>query len=83
MPRLAGPSGRDGKFQCPRGLLVSWGGFTKAARAEARRLFFQIQLWDSDALIDKVTKVYGRLPGETQAELPLRRIWTLVPDDSD
>ena len=37
-------------FGATRGLLVSWGGFTKAARAEARRLFFQIRLWDSDAL---------------------------------
>jgi hypothetical protein len=26
--------------------------------------------------------VYERLPGETQADLPLRRIWTLVPDET-
>jgi restriction system protein len=69
-------------FGATRGLLVSWGGFTKSARAEARRLFFQIRLWDSDALIDKITEVYEQLPGETQAELPLRRIWTLVPDET-
>ena len=67
-------------FGATRGLLVSMGGFTRAARAEARRLFFQIRLWDSDALIGKVTDVYERLSGETQAELPLRKIWTLVLD---
>jgi hypothetical protein len=36
---------------------------------------------DSDALVDKITDVYERLPGEIQAEVPLRRIWTLVPDE--
>lgn len=70
-------------FGASRGLLVSWGGFTKTARAEARRLFFQIRLWDSDAVIKKVQEVYELLPAETQAEIPLRRVWTLVPDDAD
>lgn len=70
-------------FGASRGLLVSWGGFTKTARAEARRLFFQIRLWDSNAVIEKVTEVYERLPPEVQADLPLRRIWTLVAEDAD
>jgi restriction system protein len=80
-PTLRELQGVMSNFGAARGLLVSWGGFTKAARAEARRLFFQIRLWDSDALVDKITEVYERLPGETQAEIPLRRIWTLVPDE--
>jgi restriction system protein len=82
-PTLRELQGVMTNFGATRGLLVSWGGFTKSARAEARRLFFQIRLWDSDALIDKITEVYERLPGETQAELPLRRIWTLVPEDTE
>jgi restriction system protein len=82
-PTLRELQGVMSNFGATRGLLVSWGGFTKSARAEARRLFFQIRLWDSDALVDKITEVYERLPGETQAELPLRRIWTLVPEDTD
>lgn len=69
-------------FGASRGLLVSWGGFTKSARAEARRLFFQIRLWDSDDVIGKVTQVYDRLSPEVRAELPLRQIWTLVPDEN-
>jgi restriction system protein len=81
-PTLRELQGVMSNFGATRGLLVSWGGFTKSARAEARRLFFQIRLWDSDALIDKITEVYEQLPGETQAELPLRRIWTLVPDET-
>lgn len=70
-------------FGATRGLMVSWGGFTKTARAEARRLFFQIRLWDSDDVIAKVTDVYARLSPEMQAEIPLRRIWTLVPEETD
>jgi restriction system protein len=80
-PTLRELQGVMSNFGAMRGLLVSWGGFTKAARGEARRLFFQIRLWDSDALVDKITEVYERLPGDTQAEIPLRRIWTLVPDE--
>ncbi len=80
-PTLRELQGVMSNFGARRGLLVSWGGFTKAARTEARRLFFQIRLWDSDALVDKITEVYERLPGDVQAELPLRRIWTLVPDE--
>lgn len=79
-PTLRELQGVMSNFGATRGLLVSWGGFTKAARAEARRLFFQIRLWDSDTLVDKITEVYERLPGEIQAEVPLRRIWTLVAD---
>ncbi len=69
-----------GNFGAKRGLLVSWGGFTKIARQEARRLFFEIRLWDSDAVIDKLQEVYNRLPADLQAEIPLQRVWTLLPD---
>jgi restriction system protein len=45
-------------------------------------LFFQIRLWDCDDVIGKVQEVYERLSPEVQAELPLRRVWTLVPEES-
>lgn len=80
-PTLRELQGVMRNFGAANGLMVSWGGFTKGARAEARRLFFQIRLWDSDAVIDKVQEVYDRLPADTQAQLPLRRVWSLVPDD--
>ena len=32
-------------FGATRGQMVSWGEFTKTARAAARRLFFQIRFW--------------------------------------
>jgi restriction system protein len=80
-PTLRELQGVMTNFGATRGLIVSWGGFNQVARRDARRLFFQIRLWDSDALVDKITEVYERLPGDIQAELPLRRIWTLVPDE--
>jgi restriction system protein len=82
-PTLRELQGVMANFGARHGLMVSWGGFTKNARAEARRLFFQLRLWDADDVISKLEEVYERLPQEFQAELPLRRIWTLVPEDGD
>jgi predicted Mrr-cat superfamily restriction endonuclease len=31
-------------------------------------------------LIDEFLKVYEKLPDDIQAEIPLKRIWTIVPD---
>jgi predicted Mrr-cat superfamily restriction endonuclease len=50
-------------------LLVSWGGFTKTARHEARRLFLEMGLWNSEAVIDELQEVYSRLPAKVQAEI--------------
>ena len=80
-PTLRELKGVMGTFGAQRGLLVSWGGFTKPARQEARRLFFEILLWDSDAVIDKLQETYDRLPADVQAEIPLERVWTLLPED--
>jgi hypothetical protein len=38
-------------------------------------------LWDSDAVIDKLQETYDRLPADVQAEIPLERVWTLLPED--
>jgi restriction system protein len=80
-PTLRELKGVMGNFGAKRGLLVSWGGFTKVARLEARRLFFEIRLWDSDAVIDKLQSVYERLPADIKAEVPLQQVWTLLPDE--
>jgi restriction system protein len=68
-------------FGAKQGLIVSWGGFTKTAKAEGRRLYFQLRLWDADDLIAKVGEVYERLPQEIRSELPLQRVWALTPGD--
>lgn len=68
-------------FGSEQGLLVAWGGFKRTVIEESRRQFFQVRLWDSAAVIAAVTETYDRLPESIRAELPLKRIWALVPDD--
>lgn len=68
-------------FDAQHGLLVSWGGFRESVYREARRLFFQIRLWDGGDLGDEVLACYDRLPADLRTELPLKRIWTLVLDE--
>ena len=65
-----------------QGLLVSWSGFTRPAVEEARRQFFRVRLWDAGKLVDKVLHNYEKLSEELRAELPLKRIWVLVPEDA-
>jgi restriction system protein len=80
-PTLRELQGVMANFGATHGLLVSWGGFTKVARAEARRLFFQIRLWDSNQLIGRIQELYTRLPENVRAEMPMKQIWTIAIDD--
>lgn len=78
---LRGLQGVMANFGAERGLLVSWGGFTRDTIKEARLNFFNIRLWDSDDLIRAILKNYDNLSDSLQAELPLKRIWALVIKD--
>jgi restriction system protein len=40
-------------------------------------------LWDSSDLVESIYRTYERLPAEIQAELPLKRVWMLVPEEAD
>ena len=68
-------------FKADQGLLVSWGGFNKAAENEARMSFFSVRLWNAIDVVEAVFKNYDRLPKELQSELPLKRIWALVIEE--
>jgi restriction system protein len=68
-------------FRADQGLLVSWGGFNRKVWEESRRSFFSTRLWDSGSLVEVLLANYDRLPGEFKAELPLQRIWALVPEE--
>lgn len=67
-------------FQADRGLLVSWGGFNKVVRVEARAHFYSIRLWDSQDVMEALYRNYDRLSDGLRAELPLKRVWTMVLD---
>ena len=69
------------KFGAEQGLLVSWGGFTKPVKHDARKDFFKIRLWDQGDLVAALLENYERLDEQIKGELPLRRIWVLVDDE--
>lgn len=70
-------------FHATQGLLVSWGGFTKALCREARQNFFQIRLWSFHEVLEAIYQSYDRLPEDIQAEIPLERVWVLADDGED
>lgn len=70
-------------FKAEQGLLVCWGGFTRSVLQESRQAHFTVRLWDSSDLVGAIYRTYESLPPEIQAELPLKRVWMLVPDIPD
>lgn len=67
-------------FKAEQSLLVCWGGFNKVVVAEAKQGHFTVRLWDSRDLVESIYRTYERLPPEIQADLPLKRVWTLVAE---
>lgn len=63
------------------GLLVSWKGFTSAVETRTNDLYFRIRFWGRAEIIEALLQVYDRLPEELRAELPLRQVWALVPEE--
>lgn len=70
-------------FKAEQGLLVCWGGFNKAVLAESKQSHFTVRLWDSSNLVEAIYGNYEKLPAEIQAELPLKRTWTLVVEEPE
>ena len=70
-------------FKAEQGLLVCWGGFNKAVLTESKQAHFTVRLWDSSKLVEAIYRNYEKLPAEIQAELPLKRTWTLVVEEPE
>lgn len=68
------------RVNAKQALLVAWGGFTKDAIQESRNVFFSMRLWDQGALLNEISKHYEQFEDELKAELPLKKIWTLVEE---
>jgi restriction system protein len=68
-------------FGAEQGLFVSWGGFRRTVISDAKRAFFEIRLWDASALVEAVFRHYDQFPEDIKADLPLKRIWTLVNEE--
>lgn len=68
-------------FGAEQGLLVAWGGFKQSVHSEARQLFFNVRLWDQGQLVQALLGHYDQLPADLQADLPLKQVWTLIPEE--
>ena len=68
-------------FKAEQGWLVCWGGFNKTVLQESKQSHFMVRLWDSSDLVGAIYRNYERLPAEIQAELPLKRVWTLIVEE--
>jgi restriction system protein len=82
-PTLQGLLGSIHDTHAEYGLLVSWSGFKSTVRVRANDLYFRVRLWDREQILDALFSVYEKLPEEIRAELPLRRVWALVPEDAE
>lgn len=81
-PTLQGLIGCVADTHAEHALLVSWSGFTNAVRQRVNELYFRVRLWDRQDILSALFSVYEKLPEEIRAELPLRRIWTIVPEEA-
>ena len=70
-------------FQAKQALLVCWGGFNDAVKQEAKTAHFTVRLWDRRDLVKAIYRTYDRLSEEMRAQLPLQRVWMLVPDNPE
>lgn len=66
-------------FGADSGLIVAWGGFQNPVDKEAARQYFKIRLWNANDLVQMIQDNYENLPEDIQTELPLKKIWILIP----
>ncbi len=70
-------------FKAEQGLIVCWGGFNKPVLSEAKQGYFTVRLWESRDLVEAIYRNYENLPAEIKADLPLKKVWMLVPEDTE
>lgn len=70
-------------FGAESGLIVAWGGFQGQVEKEVARQYFKIRLWDADDLVQMIQDNYDNLSEDIQSELPLKRIWILIPQEEE
>lgn len=73
--------GAMSKFNADHGLFVAWGGFKQNVQKDMASSFFRLRLWSQDDLLDELFTVYDKLDDELKAQLPLKRVWTVVAAD--
>lgn len=71
------------QFDAEQGLFVSWSDYTNEAKRMARLNYFSMRLWNANHLLAAIFEHYEELPEDIRTEIPLKRIWTLVREDSE
>jgi len=69
--------------QAEHGLFVACGGFKDSVISQIRNQFFRVRLWDQDDLIDELLNSYDKFDVDLQAELPLKKIWSLALSEEE
>ena len=82
-PTLSQLIGSMQLVQADQGLLVSWGGFKSSIDREIPAQFFKVRLWDQDDLVDALLSNYDKLDEDLQADIPLKRIWTIADVENE
>jgi restriction system protein len=67
--------------QADQGLIVAWGGFTGPTQQKERDAYFSVRFWDQDDILDGIFTYYSQFDDEIKADLPLKRIWSLVLEE--
>lgn len=70
-------------FSAESGLIVAWGGYQRNVDREAARNYFKIRLWTADDLVQMIQNNYDQLPEDIKSELPLKRVWMLMPEEEE
>jgi restriction system protein len=63
------------------GLFVSWGGFKPNVEKELAASFFRVRLWSQKEFLEQLFSKYDKIDENLKDELPLKRIWTVTPQD--
>ena len=66
------------RFQADKALLVTYGGVTGPAKKFLASQPFMVRVWETQDILDAITKHYDGLSGVTKARLPLKQIWVPV-----
>ena len=64
-------------------LMVSWNGFTSPVRQRLTKLYFRVRFLGRKQILDNLFEVFEKLLEQIRIDLPLRRAWMLVPNESD
>jgi restriction system protein len=70
--------GAMNQYGADQGLLVSWGGLSKAGQSQMQNAHMRVTLWEALDVIDAVLVNYEKLPDAIREKVPLKQVWMLA-----